>query len=80
MKYGTHKGVRNMHTEPTAEGGRKFTIQGYCTPGGMWSINGDPCEDDITAVRLVTECLGALAHARDKGKWVEAKGKWIAAA
>ena len=77
MKNQGHKGVREMSVERTPhDKGLVATIEVHCYDNGKWLVNGDPCRDDLTAARLVTMCLKALAHARTNtgGRWLEASG------
>jgi hypothetical protein len=74
MKNQGHKGVRDMPVTRSAQDkGLVATIQVHCYDNGKWLVNGDPCQDDLTAARLVTMCLEALAHARANtpGRWLQ---------
>jgi hypothetical protein len=74
MKNQGHKGVRDMPvTRSPLDKGLVATIQVHCYDNGKWLVNGDPCQDDLTAARLVTMCLEALAHARANtpGRWLK---------
>jgi hypothetical protein len=67
MKNQGHKGVREMPVRRTArDKGTTATITVDTYDNGMWSVNGDPCQDDLTAARLVMQCLESLADARDR--------------
>lgn len=67
MKNQKHKGVREMAVRWTP-GAQVATIEIRCARNGMWTINSDPCQDDLTAMRLVAECMESLAHTRDRNK------------
>jgi hypothetical protein len=74
MKNQKHKGVRDMQVRRTSQDkGLAATIEVQCYDNGKWLVNGDPCQDDLTAARLVSMCLEALAHARTNsdGRWLE---------
>ena len=65
MKNQRHKGVREMQRSATPiAGGERAEIDLRCMDTGLWTVNGDPCSDDLTAARLVLECLESLADAR----------------
>jgi hypothetical protein len=67
VKNQKHKGVREMKTKRTKEGRGTFaTIEIRCDANGLWKVNGDPCSDDLTASRLVSECMESLGDARDR--------------
>jgi hypothetical protein len=73
MKNQRHKGVRQMLvTRSPRDKGLVATIEVRCYDNGKWMVNGDPCQDDLTAARLMAMCLEALAHARTNGE-----GRWI---
>jgi hypothetical protein len=67
MKNQGHKGVREMPTRRSAQDKATIaTLTVGCYDQGMWMVNGDPCQDDLTAARLVMQCLESLADARDR--------------
>src|SRR3954470_4125743 len=73
VKHQGHKGVRDMLVERTPrDKGLKATIDVQCYDNGKWIVNGDPCQDDLTAARVVAMCLEALGHARPntEGRWL----------
>lgn len=74
MKHQSHKGVREMTVRRTPQDkGNEALIVVVAYDNGKWLVNGDPCQDDLTAARLVMECLESLAEARDNNRG----GQWI---
>ena len=72
MKQQGHKGVRDMQVVRTPrDKGLVATIKVVAYDNGKWEINGDFCQDDLTAGRLVMQCLEALADTRTNsgGRW-----------
>lgn len=73
MKNQKHKGVGDMQVQRTPKDkGLPATLVVTAYDNGKWEINGDPCQDDLTAARLVSMCLESLAHARtnSEGRWL----------
>jgi hypothetical protein len=74
MKNQKHKGVAKRRLDARRRiKGLAATVEVRCYDNGQWLVNGDPCQDDLTAARLVAICLEALAHARTNtdGRWLD---------
>jgi hypothetical protein len=67
MKNQKHKHVREMaRTIKRTPKGREATIVLRCADNGIWGVNGDPHQDDMSAARAVLQCMEALADERDR--------------
>jgi hypothetical protein len=69
---GPQRCPRHAGATHAARQGLVATIKVVAYDNGAWGINGDFCQDDLTAGRLVMQCLEALADTRtnDQGHWI----------
>jgi hypothetical protein len=66
MKNQKYKAVREMSTKRAPrDKGTLATIEICCDDNGLWRVNGDPCGDDVSAMRVVVQCVESLADSRD---------------
>jgi len=80
MRHQRHKAIRDMqvvtkrtHNAATIE---IDVVHGDYGGGPTIYVNGDPCESEATAARLMIECLESLVHARSHsgGQWIKPDG------